>query len=105
MINNIINWLFDFEDKGSKETAKNRMKLMVVHDRQQLAPDLVEQMKAEILEVMTKYIDIDPENAECIIESKDNRVAYISTNVPLVSKERKDYASNKNKQKTKASTN
>lgn len=86
MISNIFNWLFGVKEKGSRLSAKNRMKLMVIHDRQQIPPAQMEAMKKELLEVMGKYFDIDPNQAECIVQSNEGRSATISTNVPLVPK-------------------
>ncbi len=86
MLKTILDWLFNIPEKGSKYSAKNRMKLMVIHDRQQMPPAQIEKMKKELLEVMSKYFDIDPDHAECIIQSNDDRSAVISTNVPLVNK-------------------
>jgi cell division topological specificity factor len=86
MLKTILDWLFNLPEKGSRQSAKNRMKLMVIHDRQQMPPAQVEKMKKELLEVMSKYFEIDPEQAECIIQSSDDRSAVISTNVPLLPK-------------------
>jgi cell division topological specificity factor len=86
MLKTILDWLFNLPEKGSRQSAKNRMKLMVIHDRQQMPPAQVEKMKKELLEVMAKYFEIDPDQAECIIQSNDDRSAVISTNVPLLPK-------------------
>ena len=80
----VLRWLFGIKDGGSRETAANRMKLMVVHDRYQMPPAIVEQMKQELLQVASKYFEIDPESAECVIKSQGNRRAFISAIVPLI---------------------
>jgi cell division topological specificity factor len=81
---NIFRWLFGIKSSGSGVTAANRMKLMVVHDRTQLPAAMIEEMKAELLQVASKYFDIDPESAECVIKSQGNRRAFISAIVPLL---------------------
>lgn len=78
----IIDWLLGFNKGESREAATSRMKLMVIHDRSQLPPETLAKMKRELLEVMSKYLEVDPNEAECLIESRD-RVASIVTNVPL----------------------
>lgn len=80
----ILKWLFGIKDKESGVTAANRMKLMVIHDRYQMPPAIVEQMKKDLLEVASKYFEIDPESAECVIKSQGNRRAFISAIVPLL---------------------
>lgn len=94
---NLFKWVLGMQEKRSGSIAKDRMKMMVIHDREQLPPEQVAKMKLELLEVMSKYLDIDPENAECIIESNDDRSAFITTNVPLVPKSTRG-----SKQKAKA---
>lgn len=81
---NIIQWLFGLKDAGSRESATNRMKLMVIHDRFQMPPAIVEQMKLELIAVASKYFEIDPASAECVIKSQGNRRAFISAIVPLL---------------------
>lgn len=49
---------------SSKEVAKERLKLILIHDRQDLSPELLESMKNEILEVISKYVVIDDEDVE-----------------------------------------
>lgn len=94
MIDNIINWLLSLKGNKSRQTAKDRMKFMVIHDRQQLPPAEMEKMEKELLEVMARYYDIDTDKAEIVIQSNDDRSAYITTNVPLKTK-------SKNKKKSK----
>lgn len=88
MIKNIINWIFGNNEqaKASGNIAANRMKLMVVHDRYQMPPAVVEEMKLELLKVASKYFDIDSESAECMIKSQGNRRAFISATVPLLNR-------------------
>lgn len=89
MIKSFIDWIFaemNGKKAASGDIAANRMKLMVVHDRYQMPPAVVEEMKAELLEVASKYFEIDPEAAECMIKSQGNRRAFISATVPLLSR-------------------
>jgi cell division topological specificity factor len=97
MIKNIIDWLLgEKKSSGSGDIAVNRMKLMVVHDRYQMPPAIVEEMKSELLKVAAKYFDIDTESAECMIKSQGNRRAFISATVPLLSRGFKEKNDNSN---------
>ena len=53
--------IFSFFKKksGSKETAKDRLKLILMHDRGDVSPELLENIKNDILEVLRKYVEID----------------------------------------------
>lgn len=43
----------------SSEIAKNRLKLVVVHDRYGLSEEILHQIQEEIIAVLSKYVDID----------------------------------------------
>lgn len=78
----IIDWLFGIESKDSREVATNRMKLMVIHDRAQLPAEVMTQLKAELMTVMSKYFEVDPKEADFMIETHE-QFASIVTNGPL----------------------
>lgn len=48
----------------SKEIAKERLQLVLVHDRQPLSPELLRMIKDEIIVVISKHVDIDREHTE-----------------------------------------
>ncbi|OWZ83923.1 cell division topological specificity factor MinE [Natranaerobius trueperi] len=53
-----------FQKKMSKNVAKERLKLLLVHDRANVSSDLLDDVKKEIVEVINKYMDIDEESSE-----------------------------------------
>lgn len=48
--------------KPSKDLAKERLQLVLVHDRANVSPEFLESIKDEIMKVIEKYMDIDEEN-------------------------------------------
>jgi len=44
---------------SSKDVAKERLKLILIHDRAKLSPELLESIKEDILAVLSKYVEID----------------------------------------------
>ncbi|MCY6957797.1 cell division topological specificity factor MinE [Clostridium brassicae] len=44
---------------SSKEVAKDRLKLILIHDRASISPELLDMMKSDILAVISKYVEID----------------------------------------------
>ncbi|MCT8978247.1 cell division topological specificity factor MinE [Clostridium sp. CX1] len=49
-----------FSSKPSpKNMAKERLKLILIHDRAMLSPELLESIKEDILTVLSKYVEID----------------------------------------------
>ena len=53
---------------GKKETssnvAKNRLKMVLTHDRSQISPGLVELIKDDIIAVIAKHMAVDPNDVE-----------------------------------------
>ncbi|WBW95860.1 cell division topological specificity factor MinE [Oceanirhabdus sp. W0125-5] len=49
-----------FSSKTSaKDVASDRLKLILIHDRATLSPDLLDNIKADILNCISKYVEID----------------------------------------------
>ena len=67
---------------ASAETAKERLQLVLAHDRSDLNPELLEQMRREILEVVARYVEIDLEEGDVSLETED-RVTALVANLPL----------------------
>jgi len=80
--------LRDFIDKllrrqpASATTAKERLQLVLAHDRSDLNPELLEQMRKEILEVVSRYVEIDFSEGDVSLETED-RVTALVANLPI----------------------
>jgi cell division topological specificity factor len=44
---------------SSKDTAKDRLKLILINDRSSISPETLNKIKEEILQVISKYVDIE----------------------------------------------
>ena len=67
---------------ASASTARDRLQLVLAHDRSDLSPELLDQMRREIFEVVAKYVDIDLEEGDVSLETED-RVTALVTNLPF----------------------
>lgn len=70
-----------------KEVAKDRLKLILIHDRGEIAPEIIEKIREEILDVISKYIDIQVDDVEISVnkngdEEGENTSALIA-NIPI----------------------
>lgn len=70
------------ESPGSKNVAKERLRLVLVHDRADISPQLMQLLKSEIVEVISKYMEIDEKGLEVSLERGDNQVALVA-NIPV----------------------
>ena len=68
--------------KKSRYRAKNRLQLVLAHDRAGVNPELIQKMRQEIIEVVSRYLDIDVEEMEFSIQSND-RITSLSANLPI----------------------
>ncbi|MEL4895439.1 cell division topological specificity factor MinE [Crocosphaera sp. Alani8] len=79
----ILEKIFPWKNNAkSGDEAKHRLKFILAHDRAGLNPEMVEAMRKDILTVVSRYVDIDPEEMEFSLES-DQRMTALIANVPI----------------------
>lgn len=67
---------------ASAKTARDRLQLVLAHDRSDLSPELLDQMRREIFEVVAKYVEIDLDEGEVSLETEDRMTALVA-NLPI----------------------
>ena len=82
MLSELIEKLFGGKTVSSSLTAKQRLKLVIAHDRSGLSAERIEAMRKEILEVVARYVDIDTDSSEFSLESDEGMTALVA-NLPI----------------------
>lgn len=72
----------------SASTAKERLKLVLIHDRTDITPGQMENMKNELLQVISKYVNIDPKSVK-IDMTQDGREQRLVADIPIAAVSRK----------------
>lgn len=80
--------VFSNESKSSKSVAKERLKLVLVHDRVDCSPQLLDMIKTDILKVIANYAEIEEDGLEIKMsksrgDQDDRPVSALVANIPL----------------------
>lgn len=83
MILELLERLSAWRNSGkSGKDAQRRLKFIIAHDRADISEDVLELMRRDIVEVVSRYVDIDPEEMEFSLES-DQRMTALIANLPI----------------------
>ena len=80
-LRDIINKLLR-RQPASASTARERLQLVLAHDRSDLSTELLDQMRKEILDVVAKYVEIDMDEGAVSLETEDRMTALVA-NLPI----------------------
>lgn len=71
------------KEKNSKDDAKKRLQLVLLHDRTEIPFEKLNLMKKEIFEVVSRYIDIDMSSLEVNLENIEGGKVALVANIPI----------------------
>ncbi len=77
-----------FQRKSSRQVAKDRLKILLIADRVNCSPEMMELIKTDIAKVISKYMKIDADNIEIQINAKGFKSGRyskpsLSANIPI----------------------
>ncbi|MDP4127438.1 MAG: cell division topological specificity factor MinE [Bacillota bacterium] len=78
------------ESASSKSVAKERLRLVLVHDRASISPTMLNRLREDLVKVISNYMEIDETALEFNLCQDDREVALVA-NIPVV-KMKRDYA-------------
>jgi cell division topological specificity factor len=79
----MMRWL-GFGRKKSSQSAKERLQLVLINDRTNLSADELTQLKDELLQVISRHVDIDTTAVQIALEH-DGRSQRLVADIPLKS--------------------
>jgi len=78
---------------SSKDVAKSRLKFVLMQDRMNCSPEVLEMMKTDILRVIAKYVEIDENEMDIQISAPESGgaidVPVLLANIPIKSMRKK----------------
>ena len=76
-----------FKKKSSGDVAKDRLKLVLIHDRASLSPTMMENLRKDLVQVISKYLDFD-ENALDVQMAEQDNMTMLEVNIPVANVKR-----------------
>lgn len=81
--------LFSRKEEKSKNVAKERLKLVLVHDRADLSPKFLDMIKGDIIRVISQYADIDEEGLDIKLtrmkrDVDSTTISALVANIPIL---------------------
>lgn len=89
IFSDLFNKVFGFfrqseqKEENAKDTAVNRLRVVLMQDRTNLTPELLEKMRGELIELLSKYVEMDKEALELNLEQDGDQVALMLS-IPVI---------------------
>ena len=83
IFSDLFNKVFGFfrqseqKEENAKDTAVNRLRVVLMQDRTNLTPELLEKMRGELIELLSKYVEMDKDALELNFEQEGNQMALM----------------------------
>lgn len=71
------------DGSNAKEVACNRLKLVLMQDRTNLTPAIMDRMRKELIGLLSKYLELDNELLDLNFEHEDNQMALMLS-IPVI---------------------
>jgi cell division topological specificity factor len=72
-----------FGREPSSTTARERLRLVLLSDHLSLAPDVIEALKGDLIEVISRYVEVDAASCDVTFEQQETRIAMLA-NIPIL---------------------
>jgi cell division topological specificity factor len=70
-------------DTSPGQMARDRLTLVLMHDRADISPGMMDNMRRDIIEVIKRYVEIDESQINLKLENEEESVALVA-NIPIM---------------------
>ena len=88
-MDNFLSRLFSKQPSSARQ-AKERLQLVLINDRTDLSPTAMDSLKDDLLDVLNKYIEIEPESVTIDI-TQDGRQQRLIADIPIAGPNRRTF--------------
>ena len=74
--------IFGKSGKSSQQIAHDRLTFVLIHDRANVSPEVMEHLKNDIIKVISNYMEIDQREMEISLANDADSVALVA-NIPV----------------------
>ncbi|MCI5566429.1 MAG: cell division topological specificity factor MinE [Veillonellaceae bacterium] len=74
--------IFGKQEKSSQQIAHDRLKVVLIHDRASISPEVMDKLRDDIIRVISNYMEIDKKDMEINLANDDDSVALVA-NIPV----------------------
>ena len=71
------------KNDSTKSVACNRLRVVLMQDRTNLTPELLQKMRQELVELLSKYVEMDKEALELNFDQEDGQMALMLS-IPVI---------------------
>jgi cell division topological specificity factor len=79
----LFNRFLGRDEQKSRQVARNRLKVILVHDRVNLSPGKMDQLKDDLVEVISRYVEIDRDGIDIALTAS-NRQSRLTAQFPVI---------------------
>ncbi|RGS71807.1 MULTISPECIES: cell division topological specificity factor MinE [unclassified Mitsuokella] len=81
MLDNLMQKIFGKKEKSGR-IAHDRLKVVLIHDRANISPEVMENLKNDIIQVISNYMEINQQDMDIALENDEDSVALVA-NIPV----------------------
>ncbi len=71
------------KEENAKEVACNRLRVVLMQDRTNLTPELLQRMRRELVELLSKYVEMDKDALELNFDQEGDQMALMLS-IPVI---------------------